>query len=396
MLSGLTVVSISGYLAGPFAARLLSDLGAEVVKVENPSHGDPFRFLNMPYDKETPDGLTYRFQEYNRGKQSLALDLSSKEGHEVLREVVSEADVLLENQRQGKLDELGLGYEDLREMNDDLVYCSLSGYGETGPYRTYPAMDALIQAAGGLADYNSVWAKQQAFTPLMIVDILGAMYAVQSVLAGLVSSLSGNGGTYIDLSLMDALVSVFGREVAEYSATGDVATDLTVGLFPWGLYDTANGQVAIIVRDHNWQAFCEVLGLEEWQKSGEFDNLAMRQANKSIINERLTEVLQEEPTDFWLDRLLDAGVLAAPVNSLAEAFEHEQVRHRSVIRETRDAALGSISTLVFPGQFADYEVDESVPAPQLGEHTEPLLSELGYSQSSIVELQNQGIVHMGD
>jgi formyl-CoA transferase len=396
MLSDTTVVSVSGYLAGPFATRLLGDLGAEVIKVENPSQGDPFRFLDMPYDEGTPDGLTYRFLEYNRGKQSLAVDISSGEGRDVIYELASEADVFLENQRQGKVDELGIGYDDLREVNEDLVYCSISGYGETGPYRSYPAMDALIQAAGGLADYNGVWAGEPTFTSLMIVDVLGAMYAVQSVLAGLVSSRGGNGGTYIDLSLMDALVSVFGREVAEYSATGDVGSDLTVGLFPWGLYETADGRITIIVRDHNWRPFCEALALEEWLDSGEFDDLATRQANKDVIEERIEAVLRQEPTDHWVDRLLDAGVLVSPVNSVAEAFEHEQVRHRNVVRQVHDAALGEFSTLVFPGQFTGYEVDESAPAPRLGEHTEPLLSALGYSRDSISDLRERGIVTTGD
>lgn len=396
MLSEITVISVSGYLAGPFATRILSDLGAEVIKVENPSRGDPFRFLNMPYDEEVPDDLTYRFLEYNRGKQSLAIDLDSEEGYDVIRELASRADVMVENQRQGKMDELGLGYENLRDLNEDLIYCSLSGYGETGPYRSNPAMDALIQAAGGLADYNRVWAGKPTFSTLLIVDVLGAMYAVQSVLAGLVSSLSGNGGKYIDLSLMDALVSVFGREVAEYSATDDVATDLTVGLFPWGLYDTADGQLAIIVRDQNWRTFCKVLELEKWLESGEFDEFAMRQANKATIEERIEVVLREESNDYWLDRLLNAGILVAPVNSVAEAFEHEQVRHRSLIRQTCDTAIGDVSTLVFPGQFAEYEIDESVPAPRLGEHTEPLLSELGYSSRSIADLQEREIVTISD
>lgn len=392
MLNGVKVLSASIYLAGPFATRMLADLGAEVIKVEHVDQGDQYRYLRHGYDEGTPDDLTYRFLQYNRGKKSIGLNLKSERGKEIFKSLARESDIFLENLRPNQMERLGLGYETIREVNEDIVYCSLSGYGETGPYSDRGGIDTLIQAMSGMVDQNSADAGKPSLSGIYLADITGSMYATISVLAGLIAQKNGQGGTHIDLGLLDGLVSLFNHEAAQYSAEGRVPPEIRSSLVPQGVYETADGAIALNILDQNWPAFCAVVGFDDWAESGEYDDPWKRQQHKATIDERVADALRTRETDAWLDELLDDGILAAPVQTVEEAFNDESIRYRNIAREVEHEAIGTYTELDFPARFGSYETAGG-GVPRFGEHTRDILAELGYSPESVAELYDEGVVN---
>ncbi|MFC6989721.1 CaiB/BaiF CoA transferase family protein [Haloplanus sp. GCM10025708] len=391
MLSGVKVICVDVFLAGPFASRMLAELGADVVKVEHISRGDPYRYLEHRYDDGTPDDLTHRFAQYNRGKRSLALDLKSEEGKEVFESLAADADIILENLRPNKMSEFGLGYEDVREYNEDVIYCSISGYGETGPYNDRGGIDTLIQAMSGVVHQNSADAGGPALTGVYLADITGSMYATISVLAALVGRYNGEGGQHIDLSLLDGLVSLLNHEAAQYSAEGTAPPEIRSSLVPQGVYETADGAVALNVLDKDWDDFCEVLGFDEWRDSERFDTPLARQHHKDEIDAAVEERLSDRPTEAWVEELLARDVLVAPMQTVDEAFEDDAVQFRGIVNRRHQDGIGEHVELEYPARFDDY-APVTEDAPRFGEHTEEILAEIGFSPAEIEALCERGIV----
>lgn len=380
MLDGITVLGVDIYLAGPFATRMLRDLGAEVIKIENADRGDTYRYLKHDYDDGTPEDLTHRFLQYNRGKRSLALNLKEDRGQEIFKELAKDADVVLENLKPGSMEKFGLGYEDIREINDEIVYCSISGYGVTGPYKDRSAVDTIIQAMSGLVSQNAADGGSPTLTGIYIADMIGSMYATISILSALASET--HDGTYIDLSMLDGLVSLLNHEAAEYSASGTAEPRIRSSLVPQGVYETSDGAIAMNVLDQHWSVFCEILGIEDWAASTKFDDPLVRQKNKDRIEERIEEKLRAESTDYWVDRLLEENIMAAPVKTVDEAFQDDAITYRELVRERDNEAIGDYIELDFPAKFSNYDT-RTEAAPRFGEHTEDILAELGYSRAEI-------------
>lgn len=389
MLDGITVLAVDVYLAGPFATRMLRDLGAEVIKIENADQGDAYRYLKHDYDEGVPEDLTHRFLQYNRGKQSLALDLKSEKGQEVFRELAEEADVILENLKPGSMDRFGLGYEDIHEINEEIIYCSISGFGATGPYRDRSAVDTIIQAMSGIVSQNAADAGSPTLTGIYIADMMGSMYATISILSALASPT--HDGTYIDVSMLDGLVSLLNHEAAEYSASGTAEPRIRSSLVPQGVYQTADGALALNVLDQHWTVFCEILGIDDWVESGELDDPLTRQVNKDRIESRIEKVLVTEPTEYWVDRFLDHDIMVAPVQTVEEAFHDESISVRDLIRECEDEAIGKYIELDFPAKFSNYETTTE-HAPRFGEDTERILRNLDYSEEAIREMFREGVI----
>ncbi len=393
MLSDTRVVTVTGFLAGPLAARILGDMGADVIKVENPDGGDPYRYLKHHYDEGVPEDLTYRFLQYNRGKESIALDLTSDEGSEVFEALLEDADVLIQNLGPGAMETFGFGPERVAEINDDIVNCAISGYGATGPYQDRPAMDGIIQAMSGLVDQNAADAGQPVYTGIFLADIVGGLYAAISVLGALAGNTDGE---YIDLSLLDALVSLLNHEAAEYSSKGSAPPRIRSSITPHGVFETADGAIAMNLRNDNWPTFCEILGFTDWATSGEFDDADVRREHREEVVSRVKERLQERPTDDWLDPMLDAGLLVAPVISVDEAFEHEQLLHRGMVEQATHGAVGDVVQLPYPGVFSNADVGTADEAPRLGEDSEAVLRGLGYDEDAIADLRADGVVESAD
>lgn len=393
MLSDTRVITVTGFLAGPLAARILSDMGAEVIKVENPDGGDPYRYLNHHYDEDIPEDMTYRFLQYNRGKQSIALDLTSDEGSEVFESLLKDADVLIQNLGPGAMESFGFGPDRVREINDEIVNCAISGYGATGPFQDRSAMDGIIQAMSGLIDQNAADAGHPVYTGIFLADIVGGLYAATSVLGVLASNVDGE---YIDLSLLDALVSLLNHEAAEYSSQGTAPPRIRSSIIPHGVFETADGALAINLRNANWPTFCEILGFSDWATSGKFSDPDTRQEHREEVVARVRDRLTDRPTDNWLDPMLDAGLLVAPVVSVDEAFEHEQLLHRNMIEQANHEAVGDIVQLPYPGIFTNASVGTSDGAPQLGEDSTTVLRELGYDDDAIAALRATEVVKSTD
>lgn len=390
MLDGITVLGVDIYLAGPFATRMLRDLGAEVIKVENVDRGDTYRYLKHDYDEGVPEDLTHRFLQYNRGKRSLALNLKEERGQEVFKELAADADVILENLKPGSMEKFGLGYDDIRELNEDIVYCSISGFGLTGPYKDRSAVDTIIQAMSGHVSQNAADAGSPALTGIYIADMIGSMYATISILSALASET--HDGTHIDVSMLDGLVSLLGHEAAEYSASGTAPPRIRSSLVPQGVYETADGAIALNVLDQYWTVFCEILGLDEWAASTEYDHPMVRQQNKEIIEERIESALATETTDYWMDRLLEHDIMAAPVKTVDEAFDDEAIRYREMVRECENEAIGDYVELDFPAKFSNFETT-TADAPRFGESSEEILRDLEYSPQEIRAMFEDGIVN---
>lgn len=393
MLSDTRVVTVTGFLAGPLAARILSDMGAEVIKVENPDGGDPYRYLNHPYDEDVPEDMTYRFLQYNRGKQSIALDLTSDEGSEVFESLLKDADVLIQNLGPEAMESFGFSPDRVRDINDEIVNCAISGYGATGPFQDRPAMDGIIQAMSGLVDQNAADAGHPFYTGIFLADIVGGLYAATSVLGVLASDVDGE---YIDLSLLDALVSLLNHEAAEYSSQGTAPPRIRSSIIPHGVFETADGALAINLRNTNWPTFCEILGFSDWATSGKFSDPDTRQEHREEVVARVRDRLTDRPTDDWLDPMLDAGLLVAPVVSVDEAFEHEQLLHRNMIEQANHKAVGDIVQLPYPGIFTNASVGTSDSAPRLGEDSMTVLRELGYDDDAIAALRATEVVKSTD
>lgn len=392
MLSGVKVLSVSVYLAGPFATRMLADLGAEVIKIEHVEKGDQYRYLGHTYDEESPEDLTYRFLQYNRGKESIGLDLKSEQGKKIFKLLVEESDVILENLRPNQMEKFGLGYDTISEVNKGIVYCSLSGFGETGPYSDRGGIDTLIQAMSGLVHQNSADAGKPSLSGIYIADITGSMYATISVLAGLVSSYNRNKGTHIDISLLDGLVSLLNHEAAQYSSTGTAPAEIRSSLVPQGVYETADGAIALNVLDQHWAVFFSILGFDDWVESSELDDPLNRQEYKDTIDDRIQSTLRTRSTDAWMTELLKESILAAPVKTVNEAFVDEAIQYRGVVRESHDDAIGSYTELDFPAIFSNYTTTKN-KVPRFGEHTRTILSDLGYSENEIANLYADGVVN---
>jgi crotonobetainyl-CoA:carnitine CoA-transferase CaiB-like acyl-CoA transferase len=389
MLDGVTVLGVDIYLAGPFATRMLRDLGAEVIKVENIDRGDTYRYLKHDYDDGMPEDLTHRFLQYNQGKRSLALNLKEDRGQEIFRELAEDADVILENLKPGSMEKFGLGYKDIHEINEEIVYCSISGYGATGPYKDRSAVDTIIQAMSGLVSQNAADADSPALTGIYIADMVGSMYATISILSALASET--HNGTYIDISMLDGLVSLLNHEAAEYSATGTAGPQIRSSLVPQGVYETNDGAIALNVLDQYWPVFCDILGIDDWAASTKFNDPMVRQANKDHIEERIEGILRTESTEYWINHLLEQNIMAAPVKTLDEAFEDEAITYRELVRERDDEAIGEYIELDFPAKFSNYET-RTKNVPRFGEDTKDVLEELDYSREEIRAMFEDRIV----
>lgn len=395
MLQGVKVLSVEVFLAGPITTRWLQDLGAEVIKIERPDKGDPYRHHKHTYDTDMPDDLTHRFMQYNRGKKSLPLDLKSDEGKEIFKELAKDSDVIYENLRSGKMAELGLGYDTIKEINEDIVYCSLSGYGDSSPYKDRPALNGIIQAFSGLIDQNSPGTVEpRLISPRPFADIVSGMFGLTSILAALSSTDDASRGTYIDLAMLDSLVSLFNHEAAEYSATGSAPPHEVMGAsVPKGVFETSDSALFLQIRPESWETFCEIVSTDLLERR--FASPTARQKNRNVIEEEVSRAMASETTDYWAERFLEADLLFSPVRSVDETFDDENLERRGLFHRSSDDVRGSFLELGFPANFSEYTASFK-RTPRFGEHTEELLLEAGYSEDDIDTLSRDDVITVWD
>jgi len=392
-LDGLTVLDASRVLVGPFCTMQLGDLGADVIKIERPDGGDQTRGWHPPtYGEESA-----YYVSVNRNKRSVTLNLTTEEGREVFRDLASEVDVLVENFRVGKMEEWGLGYETLREDNPELVYCSLSGYGEWGPHKDRPAYDIMMQAEGGLMSITGEDGGPPVRVGVAIADIGAGMYATQAILSALLYRELGDGtGQKVDVSLLDGQVAWMTYMASYYFATGEPPGRMGSKhptIAPYQAFETTDGYVVVATASENlWPTFCEAIDREDLLDDDRFATNADRVENRSELDRILDEVFAGFSTAEAVARLEAAGVPASRVRDMADVFENPQVQARNMHQEVDHPTIGSVEMAGSPMHFSRTPTAIDRHPPLLGEHTEDVLREFGYDDATIEDLAERDVL----
>lgn len=390
-LEGVRVLDITGALAGPYCTMILSDLGAEVIKIE-PTKGDAMRQRTLG-----PDRRSLPFDLVHRDKGSLAVDLKSPEGRQIITELARRSHILVENFRVGALPALGLGYEDLRAECPDLVYCSISGFGQFGPMRDAKGIDLVAQAYGGLMSVTGSDDGCIAKAGYPISDLGSGMWGAVGVLAALVRARAGGGGSHLDISLADTVASWSVWEVADYVATGEVPGPLGTAhrlAAPYQAFDCGDGQPLVIgAVERSWLRLCSALGIDlsgDERFATEYERFRHRKALEGVLRDRFLT----EPRDYWITTFRDAGIPCGPVNAIDVVVDDPQFH----VRETfvRDIDKHGQAIVVNTPIVADGAPRARGRAPRLGESNYSVLSDLGYDPTTIRCLVEAGVISTFD
>ncbi len=401
-LSDIRVLDLTRILAGPTSTQILGDLGADIIKVERPGAGDDTRKWGPPYVK-AEDGSDTRESAYylsaNRNKRSVAIDLARPEGQRLVKRLLGECDVLVENFKVGGLSRFGLSYDQLKEDFPGLVYCSITGFGQTGPYAPRAGYDYLAQGLGGIMSITGDPGGQPMKVGVGISDIMCGMYAAVSVLAAIRHRDLTGKGQHIDLSLLDTQVAWLANEGMNYLVSGNVPRRLGnahPNIVPYQLFDTADDPLILAVgNDAQFGRFCEFAGVPELSEDERFHTNSARIANRDALVDLLVPVLKARSRQHWLDGLEELGVPAGPVNNIAQVFEDPQVRHRemkvSVPHET--AAGGAVDLIGSPINLSETPVRYRHAPPVLGQHTDQVLREvLGVDDEELRQWREDGLI----
>lgn len=387
-LPGIKVLEMASYVTGPFASQLLADMGAEVIKIEEPKRGDPFRGWGEKNYSAT-------FCSLNRNKKSIALDLRADEGRDIALKLAASADVLIENFRPGTMEKRGLGYESIRVTNPKIVYCSISGFGQKGPYRDMPGYDTIGQARSGLLSLLTDPEKPQGMG-ISFSDHLTGMYACYGILSALVNRLMTGQGQLVETSLLRASVSFVSENAARYFETGHVPRRAhrtkTAGVFAFVDKEGLPFVLHLSSPDKFWRGMFDVVGKPEWADDARFRDRKGRVENYDALSEMLQAIFHEGRRDDWLRRLQEKDVPAAPLNTLDEVFRDPQVREYGFPSEIEHPKMGKVKMV---GNAVDLsrtppKIDQA--PPMLGEHTEEILKSLGYDAAAISSLRAKGVI----
>ena len=403
-LSPIRVLDLTRVLAGPWAAQNLADLGAEVIKIERPGTGDDTRQWGPPWWRDR-DGKETRESAYflsvNRGKKSVTLDISRPEGQRIAKALAAKSDVLIENYKVGTLARYGLGYEDIREANPGIVYCSVTGYGQDGPLASRPGYDFVFQGMGGLM---SITGERDALpgggpqkVGIAVTDVLTGMYASLAITAALTARERNGVGQHIDAALLDTIVAFGANQILSYWCSGQVpprAGNAHPNIVPYEAFPTSDGHIILAVgNDSQFASFCRVAGRPELVDDARFRNNPDRVKNRDILVPIVRDIMRARTKQEWIDALEAAGVPCGAINNYAEVFEDEQVKHRGLRVDIPHPLLGTVPTVASPMRFSGTPVTYDTPPPLLGQHTEEVLTGiLGLGEAEIERLRALGIV----
>lgn len=394
LLEGIRVLDLSRILAAPFASQLLGDMGATVWKIEHPETGDDTRTWGPPFTQHG-DESAY-FLSVNRNKKSLAINLKDKEGQDIVRDLAKQADVVLENFPQGKLDALGLGYDSLSKINPGLVYCSVTGFGQTGPYRDRLAYDVMVSGIGGLMGITGS-AEAPAKVGVAISDVCAGLYAHGAILAALMSKQRTGNGVQIDVSLLDTQIATLVNVASSYLVSGVVPRrygTAHASIVPYEAFEASNGHfITGALNDGQFERMCTAMGLSHLACDPKFDRNRGRVANREELLNILRQEFKKKPVAEWLALLEDARVPAGPINNLKQVFEDPHVDFRHMRQEVSHPSAGNVPVVSPPVRFNGEQSQVRFAPPLLGQHTEEVLkSVLGYSGERISELRSKGSI----
>ena len=381
-LSGIRVIELARILAGPWAGQLLADLGAEIIKIENPEGGDDTRSWGPPFVKgKGGENLSAAYyHSTNRGKRSVALDFSEPEGAETLKKLIATADVLIENFKVGGLKKYGLDYESVKTLNPRLVYCSITGFGQTGPYAPRAGYDFIIQGIGGLMSITGEPGREPQKVGVAVSDIFTGLYSVIAIQAALRHAEKTGEGQYIDMALLDTQCSILGNQNLNYLVSGKVPVQMGnahMNIAPYEVVPVKDGHIILAVgNDGQFQRFCGALGIPELAQDPDFATNPARVANRVRLRERLVAELAGREKAPLLAALEKATVPASPINNIAEMFEDPQIVARNMRMDLSDADGNVLPSVRAPMLMSRTPLAYERPSPRLGEHTEEVLAEL--------------------
>jgi formyl-CoA transferase len=392
-LTDLLVLDLSRVLAGPFATMMLADLGATVIKVERPGSGDDTRQWGPPF----AGGESAYYLSINRNKKSLTVNLKHEQGRQIVRELAGRADVLVENWRVGTMESWGLGYAALRADNPGLIYCSISGYGQTGPYRERPGYDFIIQAEGGIMSITGPVEGPPTKVGVAIVDLTAGMYATIAILAALHERERSGQGQYIDTALLDAQVSWLANVGSNFLVSGQRPArygNAHANIVPYEPFPTADGWLAVGVgNDGQWQKLCALADWEDLAQDLRFATNPQRVAHRDTLVPILHTRFRARPSAEWQAALLEAGIPCGPINAIDQVFADPQVLARDMLVELPHPTAGTVRLAGSPLKLSRTPVRIETPPPLLGEHSDEVLrTYLGYSEAEITALRQAGVI----
>jgi formyl-CoA transferase len=392
-LADLLVLDLSRVLAGPYCTMMLADLGAEVIKVERPGQGDGTRQWGPPW----AGGESAYYVSVNRNKRSITLNLKSQEGREIVRQLADRVDVLVENWRVGTMDRWGLAYETLRESNPGLIYCAITGYGQTGPYRDRPGYDFIIQAQGGIMSITGPVVGPPMKVGVAIVDITAAMYAAVSILAAVHERQQSGKGQYIDIALLDSQVAWLANVGSNFLVSGeppDRYGNAHPNIVPYEPFPTSDGWIALGVgTDRQWQRLCQAARWDDLLAEQRFATNPQRVKNREELVPILRERFRRRSTRQWYGLLLETGIPCGPINTIDHVFADPQVVARDMLVELPHPTAGTLRMAGSPLKLSRTPVEIEDPPPLLGEHTQEVLSQyLDYTAADITRLEEDGII----
>ena len=389
-LSGVRVLDLTRVLSGPFCTMLLGDLGADVLKIEEPA-GDSIRRQGA-----IKDGLSGYFAQYNRNKRSMRLDLRQPEGKDILTRLIRESDVLVENFRPGVLTRLGFSPERLHELRPSLVVCSINGFGGEGPYKDRPAFDFIAQALSGFMSVNGTEDGEPLRSGIPISDLVAGLYAALAITASVLRARETGKGEIAEVSLTNGMVSMLAYIATNYFASGIVpprsGNDHPIAA-PYGLFPTRDGRIALAPPDDIFFGrLADVLGCPELKDDPLYRTQSARVANRERINAIVGGKLAANTTEYWVKTLNAAGVPSGPVHGVADVFEDPQILAQNMVMDVEHPGHGTVRMLGFPMKFADAACSVRRPAPDLGQHSDEVLAELGFDAPARARLRAAGVV----
>ncbi len=393
-LAGLKVLDLSRVLAGPWCTQLLADLGAEVVKVERPGAGDDTRHWGPPWHGEGERRVAAYFLSCNRGKKSAAIDFSKPEGADLVRRLAADADVLVENFKVGGLARFGLDAASLRKANPRLIYASITGFGQDGPYADRAGYDFIIQGMGGLMSVTGLPDGEPGGGPMRVgvavADLFTGLYTTIAILAALYRRSQGGEGAHVDMALFDTQLAMLANQASNALVSGKDPIrqgNTHPNIVPYQPFDAADQPIIIAVgNDRQFARLAEICGNPEWVRDPRFANNGARVANRTELVEAIAAVIATRPAADWLERLEEAGIPAGPINRITQALADVQAEHRRVV-----LTLAGVPMVGSPIRLDGQRADSDLPPPALGEHTAEILEGLGIADPEALKLRQSGI-----
>jgi len=387
-LDGTLVLDLSRVLAGPWASQALADLGARVIKVERPGRGDDTRSWGPPYLGKGDKKESAYFLSANRGKESIAIDFKDPRGQSILLELARKADILIENYKVGGLKAYGLDYGSVRKVNPAIVYCSISGFGQDGPYANKPGYDFIIQAMSGLMSITGT--EKPTKVGVAVSDLITGLYAAVGILGAYTRARETGQGEHIDISLLESQLATLANQASNYLVSGEspgLAGNAHPNIVPYQVFDTADDPIVVAVgNDGQFVSLCSAIACEHLGTDPRFISNPLRVANREALVGLVADELAKQPSAYWLQALEDRGIPAGPVNSIGEAFADPHVIERQTVMQLERDDIGEVPVVRSPIRFKNCVPGEVSAPPALGDSTEAVLLEHGLSKAEIKKL----------